>query len=63
MDISKNTQLDLLYLTNPKIKFKYNNTNNIVLDNEDVKFYRKRILQDTKEYLRGKSINIEITKI
>ena len=61
MDISKNTQLDLLYLTNPKIKFKYNNTNNIVLDNEDVKFYRKRILQDTKEYLRGKSINIEIT--
>jgi hypothetical protein len=61
MDISKNTQLDLLYLTNPKIKFKYNNTNTSLLDNEDVKFYRKRILQDTKEYLRGKKINVEIT--
>ena len=53
MDISKNNQIDLLYLTNPKIKYnKINETINIV-SLDDIKFYRKRILIDTKEYLRG----------
>ena len=45
MDISKNNQIDLLYLTNPNLKIKYNktneNTNIVSLD--DIKFYRKRI--------------------
>ena len=58
MDISNN-QIDLLYLTNPKIKIKYNKTNKEI-NLEDVKFYRKRILMDTKEYLRGKKINTEL---
>ena len=60
MDVSKNTQIDLLYLTNPNFKLKYNKTDNVVKNKEDLKFYRKRILNDTKEYLRGKKINIDL---
>ena len=54
MDISKNNQIDLLYLTNPLILYKYNKTlpKEKKLDEEDIKFYRKRILQTTKNYLR-----------
>lgn len=62
MDISKNNQIDLLYLTNPNLKIKYNktneNTNIVSLD--DIKFYRKRILIDTKEYLRGNKITEDL---
>jgi hypothetical protein len=56
MDISKNNIVDLLYLTNPNLKIKYNKKQNVI-SLEDIKFYRKRILLDTKEYLRGKKIN------
>jgi hypothetical protein len=59
MDLSNNNQLDLLYLTNPNFKIKYNKKESI-LDAEDVKFYRKRILQSTKDYLREKTISNEI---
>ena len=59
MDISKNNQIDLLYLTNPLILHKYNKTlpKEKKLDEEDIKFYRKRILQTTKNYLRLNRIN------
>ena len=54
MDISKNNQIDLLYLTNPNFKIKYNKKRKYKLVSlDDIKFYRKRILIDTKEYLRG----------
>lgn len=60
MDISKNTQIDLLYLRNPNFKFKYNKSNNDSKYTEEIKFYRKRILNDTKEYLRGNKINEDL---
>lgn len=60
MDVSKNKQIDLLYLTNPNFKVKYNKVVTKIVDDEDVKFYRKRILQDTKELLRGNKINEDI---
>ena len=62
MDISKNNQIDLLYLTNPLILYKYNKTlpKEKKLDEEDIKFYRKRILQTTKNYLRLNRINSEV---
>ena len=52
-------QIDLLYLTNPNHKLKYNNMPNREYE-EDIKFYRKRILMSTKDYLRGKKINESI---
>lgn len=60
MDVSKNKQIDLLYLTNPNFKVKYNKVVTKIVDDEDIKFYRKRILQDTKELLRGNKINEDI---
>ena len=63
MDLSKNTHLDLLYLTNPHFKFKYNKKQESFLNEEDVKFYRKRILQTTKEYLRGSKLTEEINNL
>ena len=60
MDISKNTQIDLLYLTNPNFKLKYNKEVTKIVDSEDVKFYRKRILQDTKDLLRGNNMTEDI---
>ena len=58
--MENNTQIDLLYLRNPNHKIKYNNTQNINMIDEDIKFYRKRILGTTKEYLRGNGINESI---
>ena len=63
MDLSQNTQVDLLYLTNPNFKFKYNKKQESFLNEEDVKFYRKRILQTTKDYLRGSRLTEEINNI
>ena len=63
MDLSKNTQIDLLYLTNPNFKIKYNKENEHIVDKEDIKFYRKRILQDTKQHLRGDVINENIQNV
>ena len=63
MDLSKNTHLDLLYLTNPNFKIKYNKKQESFLNEEDVKFYRKRILQTTKEYLRGSKLTEEINNL
>ena len=40
MDISKNNQIDLLYLTNPNLKIKYNKTTK----NKYSKFRRFKIL-------------------
>lgn len=51
MDLSRNIQMDLLYLTNTRMKSKVENLNKGV-NKEDLKFYRKRILQQTKNYLR-----------
>ena len=63
MDLSKNTQIDLLYLTNPNFKVKYNKEISKIVDEEDIKFYRKRILQDTKQQLRGEVINEDIKNV
>ena len=43
--------MDLLYLTNTRMKSKVENLDKGV-NKEDLKFYRKRILQQTKNYLR-----------
>ena len=60
MDISKNNQIDLLYLMNPKIKYNKTNEYTHTLSLDDIKFYRKRILIDTKEYLRGNKITNDL---
>tara|TARA_B110000495_G_scaffold201871_1_gene220395 strand:- start:943 stop:1434 length:492 start_codon:yes stop_codon:yes gene_type:complete len=60
MDISKNNQIDLLYLTNPKIKYNKTNEYTHTVSLDDIKFYRKRILIDTKEYLRGNKITEDL---
>ena len=57
MDLSKNNQIDLLYLTNPNLKIKYNKQVEKLIDEDDIKFYRKRILVMTKYLLRGEKIN------
>ena len=51
MDLSRNIHMDLLYLTNTRMKSKVENLDKGV-NKEDLKFYRKRILQQTKNYLR-----------
>ena len=51
MDLSRNIQMDLLYLTNERMKNRVKNLEYGV-NKEDLKFYRKRILQQTKNYLR-----------
>tara|TARA_B100000886_G_scaffold250904_1_gene176996 strand:+ start:1734 stop:2222 length:489 start_codon:yes stop_codon:yes gene_type:complete len=51
MDLSRNLQIDLLYLTNDRMRTRVENLENGV-NKEDLKFYRKRILQQTKNYLR-----------
>ena len=61
MDLSKNNQVDLLYLTNPNFKIKYNKEKVSLVKEDEVKFYRKRILQDTKDYLRGNRLTADIT--
>ena len=63
MDLSQNTQVDLLYLTNPNFKIKYNKKQECFLNEEDVKFYRKSILQTTKDYLRGSRLTEEINNV
>lgn len=64
MDISNNQKLDLLYLTNPSFMNKYNKTPEInSLDKTELKFYRKRILLLTKEYLRGHKENNTIDNV
>ena len=51
MDLSRNLHMDLLYLTNGRMRNRIENLDNGV-SKEDLKFYRKRILQETKNYLR-----------
>ena len=51
MDLSRNIHMDLLYLTNGRMRNKMENLDKGV-NKEDLKFYRKRILQQTKNYLR-----------
>ena len=51
MDLSKNLHMDLLYLTNSRMRNKVENLDN-GLNKEELKFYRKRILHETKNYLR-----------
>ena len=51
MDLSRNLQIDLLYLKNDRMRTRVENLENGV-NKEDLKFYRKRILQQTKNYLR-----------
>ena len=64
MDLSGNNQVDFLYLTNPYILDKYKRTLpeicTTVNTEEDIKFYRKRILLATKNYLRGTKLTSEI---
>tara|TARA_B100000963_G_scaffold144839_1_gene126139 strand:- start:5236 stop:5724 length:489 start_codon:yes stop_codon:yes gene_type:complete len=51
MDLSRNLHMDLLYLTNGRMRNRIENLDNVV-NKDDLKFYRKRILQETKNYLR-----------
>ena len=60
MDVSQNSQVDLLYLTNPNFKLKYNKQVKKLVNDEDLKFYRKRVLQETKDMLRGNRITTVI---
>ena len=60
MDVSQNSQVDLLYLTNPNFKLKYNKQIKKLVNEEDLKFYRKRVLQETKDMLRGNRITTVI---
>jgi len=60
MDISKNNQIDLLYLKNPRIKYNKTTEYTDTVSLDDIKFYRKRILIDTKEYLRGNKITNDL---
>jgi len=60
MDVSQNSQVDLLYLTNPNFKLKYNKQLKKLVNDEDLKFYRKRVLQETKDMLRGNRITTVI---
>lgn len=61
MDLSRNVQMDLLYLTNGRMKHHINNLEK-VLNKNDLKFYRKRILQETKNYLRNGNLEPSIDK-
>lgn len=63
MDISQNNRIDLLYLTNPNFKNKYNKQLMKRVNEEDIKFYRKRILQDTKDLLRGNKLGEEVNDV
>ena len=57
--MENNPQIDLLYLTNPNHRLKYNNKIEKP-EEEEIKFYRKRILCTTKDFLRGKNLNESI---
>ena len=60
-------KIDLLYLTNQNFIDKYNTKQNLNSVSEQLKseitFYRKRILQETKNLLRGNSINIMLMNL
>ena len=65
MDISANP-LDLIYFTNNTAYKKINKRNEITNDeeyNKDLLFYRKRILQKTKDLLRNNECNEEIKQV
>ena len=59
--MNKKNQIDLLYLTNQNYVDKYNQKKTSLDQNEtltkDIAFYRKRILNTTKDLLRKNSIN------
>lgn len=61
MDLSRNIHMDLLYLTNGRMRVKMENLENSV-NKEDLKFYRKRILQETKNYLRDGRLESSIDR-
>ena len=64
--MNSNEKIDLLYLTNQNFIDKYNQKKNLDCVSEQLKseitFYRKRILQETKNLLRGNSININVNE-
>lgn len=53
--------MDLLYLTNGRMRNRIENLDNGV-SKEDLKFYRKRILQQTKNYLREGRLDSSVDK-
>ena len=59
--MNKKNQIDLLYLTNQNFIDKYNQKKTNITENDslhkDIAFYRKRILNTTKELLRKNSVN------
>ena len=61
MDLSRNIHMDLLYLTNGRMRVRMENLENGV-NKEDLKFYRKRILQETKNYLRDGRLESSIDR-
>ena len=61
MDLSRNLQMDLLYLTNDRMRMRVENLDNGV-NKEELKFYRKRILQQTKNYLRESRLENSIDR-
>ena len=60
--MNKKDQIDLLYLTNQNFIDKYNQKldENKTYNKEEIRFYRKRILNTTKDLLRENSINNDI---
>ena len=48
--MNQKDRIDLLYLTNGRIRSRIENLDSV--NKDDLKFYRKRILQQTKDYLR-----------
>lgn len=61
MDLSRNLHMDLLYLTNDRIRAKVENLDKGV-NKEELRFYRKRILQQTKNYLREARLESSIDR-
>jgi len=61
MDLSRNIHMDLLYLTNNRSRRRVVSLENSV-NKEDLKFYRKRILQETKNYLRDGRLESSIDR-
>lgn len=61
MDLSRNIQMDLLYLTNTRMKIRVENLDKGI-NKDDLKFYRKRILQQTKNYLREGRLDSSVDK-
>ena len=62
MDVSAN-KYDLQFLTNPYLINKISTNKKSNISPEDINFYKKRIFILTKNYLKGKSKDVDLDKI